>query len=498
MLRTIITSPADRLLALDRRETAVATALVLGIAGAGLCLRVAFEPVLGERGLYLFFFPAIVAAAALRGFRGGIAAIAATSVLFVGLTAFHRPLETGDYVGALLYAIVGLSISLGGERFARERHRAFAAAEDLRMREAHLASILDTVPEAMILIDEKGLMHAFSLTAERLFGWRADEVLGRNVSLLMPEPYRSAHDGYLQRYYTTGERRIIGLGRVVIGERKDGSTFPMELAVGEIETGGGRLFTGFVRDLTESQRTQARLQELQGELVHIARLTSMGEMASALAHEINQPLSAIANYLKGARRLAEREDFDRELLRDALLKANDQALRAGDIIRRLRDFVARGETERAVENLQRLIEEAAALALVGAREIGVDVRFDYTADDEVLVDRVQVQQVMVNLVRNALDALEGCERRQLTVAIGRLGEDALVTVSDTGPGIAAEIRDQLFAPFQTTKRTGMGVGLSISRTIIEAHGGRLWVEDTPGGGATFKFTLKTAEADLGA
>jgi two-component system sensor kinase FixL len=489
MLRRPETSPPERFLATDGRETILTVALVLGIAVGGLVLRLAFEPVLGERGLYLFFFPAIVAAAALRGLEGGLAAIGLTTALFVALTAVQRPLESGDYVGAALYAAVGASISVGGERFVRERRR---------MREAHLASILDTVPEAMVLIDEKGLMRAFSATAQRLFGWSPEEVLGRNVSLLMPEPYRSAHDGYLRRYYDTGERRIIGLGRVVIGERKDGSTFPMELAVGEIQTSGGRLFTGFVRDLTETQRTQARLQELQGELVHIARLTSMGEMASALAHEINQPLSAIANYLKGARRLAENGDLDRELLRDALAKANDQTLRAGDIIRRLRDFVARGETERAVESLQRLVEEAAALALVGARQIGVDVRFDYGADEEVLVDRVQVQQVVVNLVRNALDALEDGSRRQLTITVGRSGEDALVVVSDTGPGIAPEIRDQLFAPFMTTKRTGMGVGLSISRTIIEAHGGRLWAEDTPGGGATFKFTLKTAEADLGA
>ncbi|WP_198576173.1 MULTISPECIES: PAS domain-containing sensor histidine kinase [Caulobacter] len=474
------------------------TAVVAGIAAGGLLLRLAFEPVLGERGLYLFFFPTIVAAAALRGLKGGLAAIVLTTALFIALTALRRPLEAGDYVGAALYAAVGASIGVGGERFVRERRRAAAVTDDLRMREAHLASILDTVPEAMVLIDEKGRMRAFSTTAQRLFGWTAEEVLGRNVSLLMPEPYRSAHDGYLRRYYDTGERRIIGLGRVVIGERKDGSTFPMELAVGEIQTGGGRLFTGFVRDLTETQRTQARLQELQGELVHIARLTSMGEMASALAHEINQPLSAIANYLKGARRLAENEALDRELLRDALTKANDQTLRAGDIIRRLRDFVARGETERAVESLQRLVEEAAALALVGARQIGVDVRFDYGADENVLVDRVQVQQVVVNLVRNALDALEDAPRRQLTITVGRSGEDALVVVGDTGAGIAPQIRDQLFAPFMTTKRTGMGVGLSISRTIIEAHGGRLWAEDSPGGGATFKFTLKTAEADLGA
>ena len=370
---------------------------------------------------------------------------------------------------------------------------------DLLVREAHLASILDTVPDAMVLIDAAGLVRSFSSAAERLFGWKAAEIAGLNVNVLMPEPYRSAHDGYLKRYYDTGERRIIGLGRVVIGERKDGSTFPMELAVGEISTASGRFFTGFVRDLTETQRTQARLQELQGELVHMARLTSMGEMASALAHEINQPLSAVANYLKGSKRLLQDPELDKGLLEEALNKAGDQALRAGAIIRRLRDFVARGETERQVEDLNRMVEEAAALALVGVREIGVSVRLDYDpAIRLVLADRVQIQQVLVNLIRNAVDAMENMPRRDLTIGVGRYDDDlALVSVADTGAGIAPEIAENLFAPFMTTKRDGMGVGLSISRTIIEAHGGRLWAEDTIGGGATFRFTLKTVEGDLG-
>ena len=174
---------------------------------------------------------------------------------------------------------------------------------DALAREAHLQSILDTVPEAMIVIDERGFIQSFSSAAERLFGCQAAEVIGRNVSILMPTPYRENHDGYLLRYMTTGERRIIGIGRVVVGQRKDGSTFPMELAVGEMKSGDQRYFTGFIRDLTERQQTEARLQELQSELVHISRLTAMGEMASTLAHELNQPLSAIANYLKGSRRL---------------------------------------------------------------------------------------------------------------------------------------------------------------------------------------------------
>lgn len=475
----------------------MAASIAVGLVVLGVAARLLFEPLLADRGLYLFFFPAVVAAAAYRGLAGGLLACGLGTVGLLVLSARQGGLDLGDWVGVALYVAVSGAISFGGERFRVARGRADGVTEDLLMREAHLASILDTVPDAMVLIDDAGLVRSFSSTAERLFGWTAAEMFGQNVNRLMPEPYRSAHDGYLQRYYATGERRIIGLGRVVIGERKDGSTFPMELSVGEIRTGRGRFFTGFVRDLTEVQRTQARLQDLQSELVHIARLTSMGEMASALAHEINQPLSALANYLKGGRRLLEEPEIDRELLGGALEKAGDQALRAGAIIRRLRDFVARGETEKQVESLNRMVEEAAALALVGVRELGVDVRFDYDSEvDRVLADRVQVQQVIVNLVRNAVDAMETAPRRELTISVGRLDDQALISVSDTGPGIAPEIADSLFAPFMTTKRNGMGVGLSISRTIIEAHGGRLWVEPTPGGGATFKFTLKIVEGDM--
>jgi two-component system sensor kinase FixL len=316
----------------------------------------------------------------------------------------------------------------------------------------------------------------------------------------MPSPYREAHDGYLGRYLRTGERRIIGIGRIVVGERKDGSTFPMELAVGEMQSGNQRFFTGFIRDLTERQKTEARLQELQSELVHISRLTAMGEMASALAHELNQPLSAIVNYLKGSRRLLENKtDGDSEVVRGAMDKAAEQSLRAGQIIRRLRDFVARGESERRVESIRKLVEEASALALVGAKDQGVRVRFNFDpALDFVLADKVQVQQVILNLMRNGIEAMENSERRELTLST-LPDEDGMVAVevADTGSGIAPEIREQLFQPFVTTKTAGMGVGLSISRTIIEGHGGQISVLAKPGGGSVFRFTLRAVDKEFG-
>ena len=256
--------------------------------------------------------------------------------------------------------------------------------------------------------NERGLIQSFSSAAERLFGFNAADLVGKNVKILMPSPYREDHDGYVERYLRTGERRIIGIGRVVVGQRSDGSTFPMELAVGEMHVREQRFFTGFIRDLTERQETEARLQELQSELVHMSRLTAMGEMASALAHELNQPLAAIANYMKGSRRLLEnRQDQGLNALRDAMEKAADQALWAGDIIRRLRDFVSRGESERCVEDVKKLIEEASALALVGAKDKGVRVRFAFAPRlNYVLADKVQVQQVLLNLIRNAIDAME--------------------------------------------------------------------------------------------
>jgi two-component system, LuxR family, sensor kinase FixL len=464
---------------------------ILAIA-AGLGVKLIFAPVLGGEASYLLFVPAVLIASALGGWGPGLLATALGLALGLFFVAETRQLATADVVYGLIFALVGFAVSWRGAILLRFWRIADARTQDVEARTAHLQSILDSIPDAMVVINEHGLIQSFSSAAERLFGLSAAEVLGKNVKILMPSPYREDHDGYIERYLRTGERRIIGIGRVVVGQRNDGSTFPMELAVGEMHVREQRFFTGFIRDLTERQQTEARLQELQSELVHMSRLTAMGEMASALAHELNQPLAAIANYMKGSRRLLEnRQDQSLSVLRDAMEKAADQALRAGDIIRRLRDFVSRGESERRVEDVKKLIEEASALALVGAKDKGVRVRFAFAPRlNYVLADKVQVQQVLLNLIRNAIDAMETAPTRALVVATSPAADNMVeISVADTGAGIAPEIADQLFQPFVTTKSHGMGVGLSISRTIIESHGGSITPRPNPGGGTIFTFTL---------
>ncbi len=384
---------------------------------------------------------------------------------------------------------------IGASKIARDITAAKQAEAELVERNAHLRSILETVPDGMIVIDERGTVEFVSATAERMFGYAAGDVVGRNVNMLMPSPYHENHDAYLTRYRTTGERRIIGIGRVVAGRRKDGSVFPMELSVGEMHVDGYRRFTGFVRDLTERRETERRVQELQSELSHVARLTEMGQMASAIAHEVNQPLTAANNYLEAVRMLLTAGD---EAARARALAVTDNVVaqlgRAGEVISRLRAFLTKGEVQRRAEDVTKVIEEASALALIGAKQRGVTFELRTSPHlPPVMIDKVQIQQVIVNLMRNAVEAMEASERRHLTIAT-ELAERSLVRVrvADTGPGIAPNIADRLFQPFVTTKAQGMGVGLSICRSIVEGHGGKLAVEANPEGGASFCFSLPAA------
>ncbi|MEH6663440.1 MAG: PAS domain S-box protein [Brevundimonas sp.] len=464
-------------------------ALVAGVAFV-LMLRFGMDETFRDRTCFMLYLPVVLLSAALGGRTPALVAVGlglVLSVLFLGDALWLNSANTLD---AVLFLIIGPIIAQTGHVNLTRRRQAAA-------RQAQLQSILDTVPEAMIVIDDKGVIQSFSATAERLFGWRAAEVEGRNVKVLMPSPYREDHDAFMERYRTTGERRIIGIGRIVVAQRRDGSTFPMELAVGEAKVEGGRFFTGFVRDLTDRREQERRLQELQAELVHVSRLSIMGEMASSLAHELNQPLAAINNYMKGSATLLDQPEPDLARVREALRKAGDQALRAGDVISHLREFLAQGGTERSPNDPVKIMEEASALGLIGARSL--DLRVSYQFDRElgpVLADAVQIQQVALNLIRNAIEAMAGAPRRDLVIGVARHDERfARIWVSDTGQGLAPEVQARLFQPFVTTKADGMGVGLSICRTIVEAHGGSIWCEPNEGGGAVFAFTIPLAGED---
>ncbi|MFC3440557.1 sensor histidine kinase [Sphingobium rhizovicinum] len=366
------------------------------------------------------------------------------------------------------------------------------------LEQALLGSILATVPDALIVIDMRGRIVSFSAAAQRMFQYAQSDVLGENISMLMPSPDRERHDGYIEHYQATGEKRIIGVGRLTSARRRDGSTFPIELSVGEVQDQGQRLFTGFIRDLTERQQAERRVADLQSELAHASRVTAMGTLASALAHELNQPLTAIANYMEAARDLlAMPGDVDRAMLGEAMDESAKQALRAGEIIRSLREFIKRGETIRQPEPMRALLAEGAALAFIGtdSRGIDMDVQVD-RAVDHVLVNRVQLQQVIINLVKNAVEAMEGRPVRILRLTAMPADDGKVeVMVADSGPGLDPAMSRTLFTPFTTSKATGMGVGLSISQTIIEGHGGRIWATPSAWGGTAFHFTLDRADEE---
>jgi len=372
-----------------------------------------------------------------------------------------------------------------------------AAEGAIEARELHLRSILSTVPDAMVIIDDRGTISSFSAAAELLFGYTEAELTGTNVAVLMPEPYRSAHDGWLAQYRQTGERHIIGSKRRVSGRRKDGSTFPMELAIGEAISNGVRIFTGFARDLTLKEQTEAQVHELESELLHVSRVSAMGTMASTLAHELNQPITAVINYVEAAADLLlDPSPQAVASVREALAEAANEALRAGQIIRRLRQFVASGDNDKRIEPLAALIEESCTLGLAGAEARGISRRLQFDPDiGPVLVDRVQIHQVLINLLRNAVEAMTPMGTGEVTISTRQENGFARISITDTGPGLSEVVTAQLFQAFVTTKREGMGLGLSICRTIVEAHGGRIWADRAAGGGSYFHFTLPTSETE---
>jgi two-component system sensor kinase FixL len=362
---------------------------------------------------------------------------------------------------------------------------------ELYAREAQLRSILEAVPNAMIVTDAEGMVLSFSTAAERLFGHAAHEISGASLSRLSPEA-NVPSDGFLSSFFSIGLPPAPGAPPPMMGRRADGSEFPIELSVGEAWTGRERLFTAFIRDISERLATEERLADLNAEFAHVGRTTAMGELAAGLAHELNQPLAATANFL-GAAELILGDGGDAARIADLLKMANTQVQRAGDIIRRSREFVAKRDVEMRVEPVEDAIRDAVALVLVGSGQFDIRLRYDLDPEaGKMLADRVQIQQVLVNLLRNAIEVLRQVPREQRDILIAtRAGLDEIeLSVSDSGPGLPQEVIDRLYSQFVSTKGAGgLGLGLSICRRIVEAHGGELTAENAVGGGAVFRFTV---------
>lgn len=464
--------------------------LALLTAAATLAVYLLLAPRFSH-SVYLFCVPALLVCAGLSGRAAGLSV---TLLLAAGgfVTDAFDGLAAPEVIGRLaIFLLLGAALAYVAGRL----HQLAADLVDRQARhdeqEAILCASLDAVADASVVIDASGVILSFSHAAELLFGWTGGEIIGRDVKTLMPPEQAAAHDDYVQRYLQTGVRRVIGSARQVMGRRKDGSEFPMELRVGELRIGSRRYFIGVVRDLTTIREAERRSDELHSQLTQIWSLNSMGEMASVLAHELNQPLSAVANYLRAARTLIANLEIDDDDLLDAVSRAGDQAVRAGEIIRTMRDLATRGGTEQKAESLSGIIGEIEFIINLMVRDAGARIFYNlYNGADTVLADRIQIQQLVVNLVRNAIDAVAKFPDREIRIttrpdADGKL----LTTVEDSGPGVDPAVMGRVFQPLASTKAAGMGLGLSICRAIVENHGGRIWVEPSPLGGAAFSFVL---------
>jgi len=357
-------------------------------------------------------------------------------------------------------------------------------------------ALLNAAVDAVVVIDDAGHILRFNQAAVTMFGYSAAEVLGRPLALLMAPDMARGHQGFVERYKRTGRQNIIGFGREVAARRRDGSLFPATLSVGEAHSPRGRRFVGLIRDLTAQKEAEEEALRHRDQMLHASRLTTMGEMAAAIAHEINQPLSAIATYTAACQRLLDQGPDARDDIIAALREIGGQAHRAGQIIQRMRNFTRSRETHRRLVAFDEMLEEIRPLAELDARANRVELRIVIAPDLPLVnVDGVQIQQVILNLLRNGVDAMADAPEadRLLSLQATLTDDDELqVEISDRGPGVTERAREGLFTPFFTTKVTGMGMGLAISRSIITAHGGKLDYMNNSDVGATFYFTLPAA------
>ena len=466
--------------------------LAFGVSAATLGALYALGPTFGQP-VYLFCAPALLVCAAVAGWG---ATLTATLLMIAGGFALQGAPDIGAMervAGAAAFAGLGVGLAIFVRGVDAHRRAAAEIIADQAEREELLQASLEIVADALILIDDRGVIQSFSHPAERLFGWDASEVVGKNFSRLMPPGEDAALTGGASR----DDADVSGSYRKLTGLSKDGQTFPMEIRIGEVTIASRRLLTMVVRDMTSLQEAERRSDELREQLTQVWSANSMGEMASVLAHELNQPLSAVANYLRAARNLIARLELDDDDLIDAVARAGDQAVRAGEIIRTMRDLANRGGTLQKPESLSAIIGEVDFIIALMARDANVRLVYDlYKGDDTVIADRIQIQQLVVNLARNAIEAVTKYPNRQVNISTRlETGEKLVTTVEDSGPGIDESVAARLFQPLASTKPEGMGLGLSISSAIVENHKGRIWVEPSRLGGAAFSFALARAGED---
>ncbi len=355
------------------------------------------------------------------------------------------------------------------------------------------SALLNAAVDGIVLIDHLGNIQVFNRAAERLFGFASTEVLGRNVTVLMNPDDARDHDQHLKQYLKTRVPKIIGRGREVTARRKDGTIFPAFLSVGVVAGSEPVRFVGFIQDLSDRRSAEEDARRLQERLWHVSRLATMGEMASGIAHELNQPLAAIANYSQACDRLLGAADPDITEIREALREITGQAVRAGEIIRKLRGLVTRTEGESRPTNINRLISELTTLVQASVKLHEVDYQLDLGGPlPDLNVQPIEIQQVILNLVRNAIESFpaDGAGSRRIVIRTQAAGDgDVTISVCDNGPGVPADIAPSLFDPFCSSKDNGTGLGLAMSRTIVSRHGGTLQFRPNHPTGACFIVRL---------